>query len=239
MQTPIKVYELRTKVFLYSRLPCEEALGAVSLFIDHTLAKSKKYLAYHELNTFKYTFGSLFPVEQEHVYKPQTIYQFTLRTCDAELAKYLQGQLPQEDTEHMKGLVTDVRIIPRKHISTLYSLTPIIVKGKSNNYWRDDMTLPDFERRLKENLIKKYNLLTGEKIDEAFELYTLLEFKNKCPVTVPIKGIKLLADKIQLQIADNPQAQALAYAAIGLGLCEINARGCGFVSYHFSQEGIA
>ena len=231
----LKVYELRVKVFLYHQLPCEEALEAVNRFIDQALVKSSQYLEYHETNKFaKYTFGALFPIEQERVYKAQTVYQFTVRSCDTDLVQYLSNQLPKGDTEQMRGLVADIKIVPQRHISTLYSLTPVIVKSKDKGYWRDDMSLPDFERRLKENLIKKYNLLSNQKIDENFELYNLLEFKNKCPVAVPYKGVRLLGDKIQLQIADNPQAQESAYAAIGTGLCEMNSRGSGFVSYHFS-----
>lgn len=235
MQTPqLKIFELRIKVFLYSSIPCGDALGVVGRFIDETLAKDPKYLEYHKQNTYKYTFGSLFPIEREHVYKKETVYQFTLRTCDFHLAEYLLNQLPQGNTEWMKGLVGEVRVIPERHIATLYSLTPVIVKSKEKGYWRDDLSLVDFERRLKENLVKKYNLLTGQKMDEDFGLYTLLEFKNKCPVAMPYKGIRLLGDKIQLQIADNPQAQTLARVAIAEGLCEMNARGAGFVSYHFS-----
>lgn len=234
MQTrQLKVFELRTKVFLYVQLRTEETLNAVRSFIDQVLAENPEYLKYHNQNTYKYTFGSFYPIEKSGVYRKEAIYQFTLRTCDYKLAEYLTKQLPQGDTEQMKGLVTDVRMIPRRHITTLYTLTPAIVKSKSGGYWRDDMSLEDFERRIKDNLVKKYNFFTGEKIDESFELYTLLEFRNKVPIAVPLKDIHLLADKIQLQIADNPQAQALAYTAVGTGLCELNARGCGFVSYHF------
>lgn len=235
MQThQLKVYELKVKVFLYTPIPYENAIGIISSLIDQALAKSPDYLEFHEKNTYKYTFGSLYPTEKEGVYKKETIYQFKVRTCDGNLAAYLHGSLPKEENEWMKGLVAEVRMIPKRHITALYSLTPVIMKSKEKGYWRDDMSLPDFERRLKENLIKKYNMVTGQKMDEDFELYTLLEFKNKYPIGIPYKGIRLLGDKIQMQIADNSQAQALAYLAIGMGVCEMNGRGAGFVSYHFS-----
>lgn len=93
------------------------------------------------------------------------------------------------------------------------------------------MALPEFENRLKVNLIKKYNQLTDSKIlDEEFELYNLIEFTNSKPIKVPYKGIHLLGDKINLTAAPNPTAQMLLYMSLGTGICENNSRGCGFVN---------
>ena len=91
----------------------------------------------------------------------------------------------------------------------------------------------DFEKRLKENLIKKYNNLSDEKLDEDFELYTGLEFKNRKPIANEYKGIKLLGDKVSLNISENKTAQDLAYMCLGTGLLEMNARGYGFCNYRW------
>ena len=47
------------------------------------------------------------------------------------------------------------------------------------------------------------------------------------------KEIKLLGDMIELEIAENDDAQKLAMLAIGAGLLEMNARGFGFVNYTY------
>ena len=96
------------------------------------------------------------------------------------------------------------------------------------------MTLESFEERIKVNLIKKWNVLYGEKLREDFELYTLLEFMNEGPIVMKYKNIRLLGDKIRLQIADNETAQKLAYLSLGTGLAEMNGRGAGFVNYRWS-----
>lgn len=57
--------------------------------------------------------------------------------------------------------------------------------------------------------------------------------KNHKPIAVPYKGRKLLGDKICFQAAENEQAQALLYMALGTGLGEMNARGCGFANYRY------
>ena len=111
-------------------------------------------------------------------------------------------------------------------------MTSTIVKTE-NGYWKNVMFLKEYERRLFENAVKKYNQFTESKIDEDFQLYTNIEFLNKKPVGVQYKGIKLLGDKINLKVADNPRAQELAYFLLGAGLCEMNSRGFGFCNYRW------
>ena len=92
------------------------------------------------------------------------------------------------------------------------------------------MSFGNYERRLKENLIKKYNCLNKVKIDENFQLYSAIEFKNKLPIKISYKNISLLGDKFNIYISDNEQAQSLAYMCLGTGILEMNARGFGFVN---------
>lgn len=50
---------------------------------------------------------------------------------------------------------------------------------------------------------------------------------------MPYKNINLLGDKIVLEVAQNHQAQELAYLALGVGLLENNSRGFGFVNFKY------
>ena len=72
-------------------------------------------------------------------------------------------------------------------------------------------------------------------MDEDFKLFDKIELKNRKPISVKYKKIKLLGDKVNLYIADNDRAQALAYMAIGCGIMEMNSRGCGFVNYKYIE----
>lgn len=51
----------------------------------------------------------------------------------------------------------------------------------------------------------------GERIEENFQLYTNIIFLNRKPIANEYKGIRLLGDKISLKIADDVQAQEMAY----------------------------
>ena len=128
--------------------------------------------------------------------------------------------------------MADVRILPKKMIGCLYTLTPAILKD-DRGYWKKYMKLEQYEERLKVNLIKKWNSFTGEQINEDFQFYTLIEFLNTLPIGVNYKNIKLLGDKLRIQVADNETAQRIAYMTLGTGLLEMNSRGAGFVNYRW------
>ena len=93
------------------------------------------------------------------------------------------------------------------------------------------MSLDEYEKRLRENMIKKYKDYTGEDIREDFPLFSLIEFNNKKPIGVRYKNVKILSDKITLIIEPDELSQKIAYMAIGVGLLEMNSRGFGYVNY--------
>lgn len=228
-----KVYEIRLKIFLLRDIPVIKIMGEEAEFIDSALAKDSKWLEYHEKNCLKnYCMGGLYPIEKDGVYKKEEIYTITIRTVDVELAKYFSKELRNHYTESMKGLTLENRILPKKFIGEIYTLTPVIIKT-DKGYWRDQISINEFERLLVENLIKKYNQYTGEKIDEDFQLYTGLTFMNRKPVKVEYKGIHLLGDKVNLKISDDVRAQELAYVLLGTGIGTMNARGYGYCNYRW------
>ena len=229
----MKVYEIKTKIFLMKDLLSEEAQIEICRIIDTTLSKDEKWLEFHKKNEFKnYCFDSLYPIPKDKIYKSNQIYTFTLRTINENLASYFNQFLANEYNSTIKCLTSEIRIIPKKFIEKIYSITPAIIKDGSG-YWKHNLSLKDFERRLVENLIKKYNSINDTKIDEDFEFYTSLEFKNKKPVSVNYKNIKLLGDKISINISSNPVAQELAYLSLGTGVGEMNSRGLGYVNYRY------
>ena len=82
-------------------------------------------------------------------------------------------------------------------------------------------------------MIKKYNEFTGENIKEDFPLFNSLEFNNKKPIAIKYKNIKILGDKLTLNISDDELSQKISYMCIGVGAGECNARGCGFLNYRW------
>ena len=130
----------------------------------------------------------------------------------------------------MKGIICEVKIIPKKHISKIYSLTPLIIKGSENGYWRDNMSFDEFGEQIKINLVKKYKLFVEKDFEEDFLFFSLIELKNKVPIKIKYKKIHLLGDKVDIQISDHPNAQLLAYMAQATGLGTMNQRGYGFIN---------
>lgn len=227
----MEVYEINLKIFLLQNISQDEALEKIGDLIDKSLGKSEEYLNFHNENQFKlYTFNSLFNAEREKVFKEGGIYLIRVRTVDEMLADYFVKNLANEYTDYIKGLTTEKRILKQRPIEKLYNITPTIIKT-DKGYWKGHLSLEDYERRLKENLVKKYNQFFDTKIDEDFEFFRSIEFNNRKPISSSYKNINLLGDKLELYIAENKSAQDLAYFALGAGIGELGARGFGFMNY--------
>jgi CRISPR-associated endoribonuclease Cas6 len=229
----MRVFEIKVKLFILKDIKLEEVQSKISAFIDMGLSKNSDYLEFHKENSFKnYCFDSLYPIEVDKLYKATKIYTLTIRTINDKLADFFYRRIANEYDSNIKGLTAEIRIIPKKHFEKIYSITPMLIKNDCG-YWKGKITLDEFERRLKENLIKKYNSIANEKIDEDFQLYTSIEFKNRKPISTSYKEIKLLGDKISINISDDRRAQDLAYMSLGTGIAEMNPRGYGFVNYRW------
>lgn len=227
----MKAYELTLKIFLIKDLSVDYAYEKLSELIDKSLCKDIELLALHNENKYKYyTFSLPYKLEEDKIYKAGNIYSVKIRTIDEKILKNFKTQLVNMYTPVIKALTIDAKIIPKKHISTLYSITPVVVKT-DNGYWKGNLSLDQYEKRIKENLIKKYNQFFDEKIDEKFPLYNFIKFDNQKPVAIKYKNITLLGDKITLNIADDQVSQNIAYLALGAGIGEMCPRGMGFLNY--------
>lgn len=227
----MKVYELRLGVTLKKDIAVEESLSGIAYFIDSALCKDTEFAKLHSENKYKfYTFNNLYPLATNGYYQKDATYTICIRTVDPELALYFNNHLTKNKTTEMEGRSIDIREVPKKMIQRLHTLSPVVIKDE-HGYWRNKLSLGEYEKRLIENLIKKYNQFSGEKIDENFQLYNRLTFKNRGPIACKIKNINLLGDKIELDIETNDVAQELAYFLLGVGIGEMNPRGYGYVNY--------
>lgn len=227
-------YELSVKVYLLENIITTDMMCKIATLIDGTLGKDEEYLIFHQKNKYKgYSFDGLYKVEQEGIYHQGNIYTFRIRTVDPKLAEYFEKNLFTSYTNEIKVLTVTKRIIAQKHIEKIFSITPVVIKNDFG-YWRSNMTIEDYERRIRENLIKNFNMFYGKKIDENFELFTHIEFNNRKPIAIPFKNsISLLGDKITIYLSENERAQTLAYFALGVGMGENGSRGSGFCGYKY------
>lgn len=229
----MNVYEISILVFLTKSISYINASSEICSFIDDGMSKVPELLEFHEKNMPKnYCFNTFYPLESDRLYKAGKIYTIQLRTIDKKLANFFYTKLVNHHVKSIKGLTATIKIIPQKYIEKIYSISPVVLKT-DDGYWKGKLSLDEFERRLKENIIKKYNSFMNTKINENFQLYTSIEFKNKKPVAINYKNRKILGDKISINISSDKIAQKLAYMSLGTGLLEMNARGAGYVNYRW------
>ena len=229
----ISVIQIRLKIYLLKDIPADKVQAETAAFIDKGLVQSTQFAELHSKNRYKgYCFDSLYPIEADKIYHHDKIYTLTIRTIDTDLARFFERQVVNGYTNTMKALTSEIKIIPFKYIDILWPLVPVILKCE-NGYWKDTLSVEQYEERLKINLLKKWNQFCGEKLAEDFEMFIGIEFLNRSPLAVAYKGIRLLGDKPRLHIAENESAQKLAQLAIGTGVGEMNSRGCGFCNYRW------
>lgn len=229
----INVFEIRLKVYLTKNIKKRDSINEIANLIDSCLLEDKKYKDFHSTNRYKlYTHNSFHPLEKDGMYKAGKIYSIIIRSLDEELYKYLVQNLSDVRTELIKALELRSFSIKENHIERIYSITPVIIKTE-DGYWRNSLTLKDYEERIKINLVKKYKQLTDITIDESLPFINMISFNNKIPIGCSYKEIKLLGDKLDLIIANNQVAQDLARIAIGTGIGEMNSRGYGFINYRY------
>lgn len=227
----IKVYELNFTIYLLKNIDFSNLNGEINKLIDRCFIHNEEMKKFHEVNNYKfYCFNSLYPLEKDKIYKEGNIYNLTIRTIDIDLFNYFKKYLVNEYTDSMKGLVIKSKEIPQKFIEKVYSITPIILKFE-DGYWKTNNNIAVFEKRVKENLIKKYNSFYDEKIDEDVEIFKYIKLENQKPIPVKYKDILLLGDKVTIEFAENEIAQRLAYMAIGCSLGEMGSRGMGYCNY--------
>lgn len=233
----MKVYQIRIKLYLLKDIIAQDVQIMLTRFIDKSLFAKENLGKLHNTNTYKnYCYDLLSPLEKDKIYKKGKIYTLTIRTIDEDMAEFFYEVCPNINTREFKGLTAEKRVLPRKIIEFIYTLTPMIIKAE-NGYWKNCMSQEEFEQRFIINLTKKINNFKGD-INDKDEInmekfYSTIEFLNKTPVPMKYKNIKLLGDKVRLAILDDEKSQEMAYLSLGVGLGEMNSRGAGFVNYRW------
>lgn len=225
----MNVYELKLKLYLLKNIKYEEVLEKTASFLDIGFCKNPIFLEKHNSKEYKeYNFNYLYPTEIDKIYKADMLYTLTIRTINKELADYICSNIINHYDDNLKAIKCDIRIIPKKHIEKIYSITPVLIKH--DRYWRNTESIEFFEKRIKENILKKSNYINKTSI-KNHDFYNEIEFKNKKPISTVFKGIKLLGDKVELSIESDKISQDLAYLSLGVSLGENSSRGFGFVNF--------
>ena len=225
------VFELPLQIYFLTPVPAERVSGRIARLIDAVMGKDEGKEG-RRILFWPYTFDQPCPLEAKHIYLEGKIYTVRIRTVSQELAEFFARRLPGAGNDSMHVLGGELRLIPQHILERVHSLTPVVVKTE-RGYWRNQMQVAEYAKRLKENLIRKYNFFENANLSGEFPLFREIEFLNRKPVRVEQSDIFLLGDKVSLTAASNAAAQELLYMALGTGVGENNARGCGFLGYRF------
>ena len=236
VEVKMLVYEITLKIFFIKDIPIPLIYGELTKYIDSYLAQNQCFLDLHKRRSVKgYCFDLPVRIENGMIaYRSGQIYQFRIRTVYKELLSYLMDGIADHKTDAVKGLTRTVKQIPRRSVSSVWTLTPVVlINANDKGYWRDCMSFEEFEQDLKAGLIHQYEMYTGEKITGQFPLYDQIELQSKCAIGVPYKGITLLGDKLSMQVSEHENAQKIIYFALANGMGVKGTRGFGFLGYRF------
>lgn len=230
----MQVEEIKVKIYILKSINKADIISRVTEYIDTALCTTEYFKELHKKREFKYyCFDCPVEIPKDGIYREGRIYTFRIRTLKEELIRFFKKNLANHYTEYIKGLTCESKTIPKRQIEKIYSLTPVIVKNPEFGYWKKNISFDEYENLLKVNLIKKYNYLTGNKIDENFDLWNSIEITNTMPIAMKYKGIKLLGDKLDIYAADNETAQELIYMSLATAIGNNCQRGAGFMNYKF------
>lgn len=233
----MQVYECNFKVYLLKNISMQEIQESLSKLIDKSFYIDKDMENYHYENKMKgYCFNSLYPLESDGIYKEGNIYNFQIRCISEKLKDHFIKILTNEYTSFIKILTSEFKVILKKPIQKLYSITPLIIKIPDNNkteYWRNKHNDIEFFEYIRKSCIKKYEVLNKEVIDKNLKLFSYERIDNGKPITSDFKSKKILGDKVTLELDTDEISQNIAYMLIGTGIADMCPRGYGYLNYQY------
>lgn len=202
----------------------KEAINVIDRYI---CIYSKEY---HEKSTLKdYSVSRIEPCLCKE-YKRGDIISIKVRTDKDEIVKVFEENLLENIG--LKVIFIDIKTINiGKKISEIYSLTPIILSGESENKYilANRENLKELKHIILKNAKAKCSLL------EEHDFIEEITVKNKYPIPLKIprdvNGITYLGDKLQIKIKSDKLSQEIANMFIVKGMGKHCTCGNGFINY--------
>lgn len=232
----MRIFELTCTAYLKEDIAFGDSFEAISKYISFCMSRSELKSVHDKMGYKHYVFGGFMPTEDDKIYKKGTLYSFTVRSLDEKIIDSLSDSL-KTNTNNPKFLVVETkkRYINQFFISELYSATPIVISTTPSRYWtmEESGDIMEFQRKLHDNLEKKYKSFFGEDLTSSTNFIQLLEIKNKIPQLITIykdgKKVRFFGNKLRVVPNEDEVSQKLAFVAFGCGLGEKNSYGGGFV----------
>lgn len=207
----------------------DEANEKIGQLINKAMVNDSVLSERHKKNCFKYyVYDSLYPREQDKLYKKGRVYIFRIRSMDESFIDKIKKLIVKTSTDYLRPIATEKRVQKQRHISEIYTVTPALVTVEEG-YWIKGDSLELLQERIEVNLLKKYRNYFGEDLGKRHDFIQMIELKNRRPIALKYKNIKLLGNKLNIIVKDDEISQKLAFTALGMGLLEKNSsNGMGF-----------
>ncbi|MBN1214239.1 MAG: CRISPR-associated endoribonuclease Cas6 [Candidatus Lokiarchaeota archaeon] len=223
-------FELTTTVYLLKNVAFNEVNEKIAQLINKAMLSDKELAIKHEVNQFKnYVFDSLYPREQDKIYKAGKIYVFRIRSLEEYFITKIKESFSQVTTDYFKVIAGEVRRYEQRPIKELYTVTPALATIGKNIYWIPGNDIKILIERMNSNLFKKYKNYFGVSLNEEQLFFEKIKVLNKKPLVYKYKNINLFGNKFKIAINDDEISQKLAFMTLGVGLLEKNSTvGMGF-----------
>lgn len=220
--------------YLLRDIPYNEANEAIGKKINNAMLLDQNLKEVHEKNMYKhYVFNSFYPLESNKTYKKGRIYVAKLRSLDSGFVGKISKTIVKAAGEDFKVIAIEQRSIKQKHITELYTVTPVLITVDSK-YWQIGDDFMFLQERLKSNLEKKYNAFYGQKISVESSFIQRIEILNKKPIVLKYKNTHMSGNKFKIIVNDDDLSQKLAFTAEATGIGEKgSAMGLGYCNAQY------
>ncbi|WP_055666011.1 CRISPR-associated endoribonuclease Cas6 [Desnuesiella massiliensis] len=226
----MKLWEMTITVMLKKDIYFQDCGYIIGKNINKSMLLDNHLKEIHPQKQYKgYIFNNFYPIEKDKFYKKDRVYVFNIRSLSGEFIKRLESCILNLNSDDFNIISISKKEIEQENIERLYTETPLIITVDNKPWLQEGGDLDLFIHRLEDNIEKKYKSFFNEDIDVRDKFIKSIEFKNRKPMQFNYKGIKLLANKVSIEVQDNEAAQKAAFLARAVGLGEKNsAIGAGF-----------
>ncbi|WMJ81632.1 CRISPR-associated endoribonuclease Cas6 [Clostridium sp. MB40-C1] len=225
---------MKITAFLKRNIKFTQSGEVIGKIISKAMLLDEELKTMHKNREYKYVYNNLYPVEKTGIYEEGRVYIFNIRSFNKKFISKIKKLLSKVDSEFMRILAVEENLIKQKHITELYTMTPVIVTVNNKPWLLNDGDLMLLQKRLQDNLEKKYKEIFGQELDTKQSFIQGIEILNKKPMAFEYKGIKLLGNKVKVVVNEDEQSQKLAFIATGMGLGEKGSSvGAGYCYAHY------
>ncbi|MBU5439705.1 CRISPR-associated endoribonuclease Cas6 [Tissierella sp. MSJ-40] len=222
-------YELTCTVYLLNNIYFDKVNEEIGNHINRSMLLDNDLSNVHKRKGYKYyVFDTLYPRESDKTYKGGRVYIFRIRSIDKELISKIKNVITKDISGNLKILSTELKTHKNIFVTELYNVTPAVLTI-DNRFWVKGDSLELLERRIQENLIKKYQDYYGENIETKESFIQGIELRNNKAIGLRYKSIRLMGNKFRILVKEDDISQKLAFMTLGTGLLEKNSsNGMGF-----------